>query len=85
MDGKFINDLLTATNTKTTTTYEKGKLYSLQEIPQIMVDRSLLQQKIQEKYGKDAGNYIIFRMFDKDENKVDPTKILYLLDKFMSH
>jgi hypothetical protein len=82
MDGKFLKNLIQITNTKISNEIEENKMYEFNELPQILVDKNILLQKIQEKFGIEYGNYIISKTYDDNLNKVNPIKILEVIKNF---
>lgn len=85
MDGKFLKNLIQITNTKINNEIEENKMYEFNELPQILVDKNILLQKIQEKFGIEYGNYIMSKTYDDNLNKVNPIKILEVIKNFLEN
>ena len=86
MDGKTIKKLL-LTNSDTTpeilNQFKDDEMYNLSDLPEILIDRKLLETKLIEKYGDIVGKYIMTQTYSNSKTtneNVNPIDILKLIN-----
>ena len=61
--------------------FENDKIYNINEIPNMKVSKEKLLEKLTIRLGEKDSKYIINKIYQGTENKVDPLKILNIFDK----
>jgi len=61
--------------------FDNNTEYTLTKIPNILVTKEKLFEKLKEKYGAEISNYIIAKTYDKTETDVNPMKIIDFMKK----
>jgi hypothetical protein len=83
MEGSKIKELLVHCdkNLNEFQYYDNTKIYDIDEVNNVLVPKDKLRNMLRKKFGKSEGNYIIKMIYNKNDNYVDPKKILGLFNK----
>lgn len=81
MNGADVKKLLVSSNIDLNKHkyFENGTTYNISEIPEVLVDKNILKEKLYDKFGKSIGDYIIAKSYNDNDMKVDPKEILKLI------
>jgi hypothetical protein len=61
--------------------FDNNTEYTLDKIPNVLVTKEKLFEKLKEKYGAEISNYIVSKTYDKTETDVNPMKIIEFMKK----